>query len=438
MSGESINSYLSVVSFGLLGFDTDEYKSRYPGIAMELLPVTTSSFDKENEPLLLCALHFLLSSLDAEGFTADIQNCWPYLDHKMKSGFKHSVYRSLESLQMRKVANFDDQLSADFWTCHLAIHGEEVWLLLRALTDICLDHAIDKLKPLNDAVLCQQNALTGPVGDAASPSTSSGDISGVNPSVPIRRKSVIQLQTEAMQGISRVGSFLVRHPPAHNNSHEASVAARTQLLLFIGEEQRKVEELITLGIAKHNRISDYMHELEERLKTAQASLAHSHKVAHSRAGVRKESVFALTDAGRQLRVTKLEKISAALILLEDLAASPLLTQTSARLAEEENSNSSSKSSSSSAGAESVNKEADAPMPVGGTVGSGASAEDSAAGRYQYRGSGERDFESRVEAGKQELLQQASLVYAIEALVNSLHDVNVVCHASAAGHSAARR
>jgi hypothetical protein len=390
---------------------------------MELLAVTSNSFDKENEPLLLCALHFLLSTLDAEVFTGDIQNCWPYLDHKMKSEYKHSVYRSMERLQMRKAANFDDQLSADFWTCHLAIHGEEVWLLLRILTDICLDHALDKLKPMMNSGA--NNLLTFPALETESHAASNGDISGVNPSAPVRRKSVVQLQTEAMQGISRVGSFLVRHPPAHHNSQEASAAARTQLLLFIGEEQRKVEELITLGIAKHNRICDYMQELEERLKIAKASLAHSQKQLRS-AGGQKESVFALTQAGRQLRVTKLEKISAALILLEDLAASPLLAQTSARLAEENTSTS----------AESDTKAENTSL-ISSTVGRGASLDDGKEGS-RYRGNRERDFESKVEAGKQELLQQASLVYAIEALVSSLHEVNVLCHVSAAGHSAARR
>jgi hypothetical protein len=390
---------------------------------MELLAVTGNSFDKENESLLLCALHFILSSIDTEEFVPAIETCWPYLDHKMKSDFKHAVYRSLERLQMKKVVNLDDQLSADFWTCHLAIHGEEVWHLLRILTDVCLDHAIDKLKPMKTAAVHVDPPVPGS-DTLVAQSSFSGDISGINPSAPIRRKSVVQLQTEAMQGISRIDSFLVRHPSAHNNTPEANTAARTQLLLFISEEQRKVEEIITLGIAKHNRVCDYMEELDERLKIAKTSLARSQKQLRSTG--QKESVFALTEAGRQLRVTKLEKISAALILLEDLAASPLLAQTSARLAEE-------KSSLTSA---EYGADSDASAP--GSASRSASPEGK---KSRNRGNGEADFDSKVEAGKQELLQQASLVYAIEALVNSLHDVNVVCHASAAGHnghSAVRR
>ena len=131
----SVDAQLTVTTLALLGFNTDEYQATYPGMVKELRPINVNSFEKENEHLLLCCLHFLLVRLDYEDFAYSIEFCWPYLSQKSKIEYKRAIYSSFGRLQDKGIANVFACETPEFWSLHLNARGGEVWTLLRLLTE---------------------------------------------------------------------------------------------------------------------------------------------------------------------------------------------------------------------------------------------------------------------------------------------------------------
>lgn len=317
MTEVNIDAYLSVTSLGLLGYNTDEYKQLYPGIAMELPPIKLSTFDKESESSLLCCLHFLLSRLDYDEFTYSIQDCWPYLCSKSKSDFKHATVSCLRKLQMQGTVNVFERISPQFWGSHLTVKGPEVWLLLRILSDMCVEFAIKALSPPSTStVTCSDVPIMcslSPALDRDSPAIAEPGSEG---SKKQRRKSIVQQQSEEFHSISHKETFDNGRSPDNANMDRAS------LLAYIVEMQHQVEEMIVSNIAKQNRQQAYLEELDQRLKTARTQLDNSQRRAQK--SIKQGGVFALSESGRKTRVAKLEKISASLRLIEHLSEASLL------------------------------------------------------------------------------------------------------------------
>jgi hypothetical protein len=135
-----INAELTIGSLMVLGFNANDYVENYPTIAWGMTNLTVYSFDKHNEKSLMIALHFLLNKLDGE-FTDAIKTSWPYTDVKTKNETKRAIQSSFERL-VRK-----NWLAASM--CKSSIlsvsKGPEVWTLLRALTDICVEVVIAEM-----------------------------------------------------------------------------------------------------------------------------------------------------------------------------------------------------------------------------------------------------------------------------------------------------
>ena len=324
MADANINAYLTVTSLGLLGYNTDEYKYLYPGIAMELPPIKLNTFDREAEASLLCCLHFLLSRLDYEEFPYIIEECWPYLCKNTKADFKNAVLGSLRKLQMQGTVNVFHQISPQFWSLKLNVKGPEVWLLLRILSDRCVEFAIKTLSP--PPVVTQSENQYVPIfespnlGGESSPAIESNGHSSSQSnesSKKPRRKSIVQLQSEENQSISHAADAF-----RNGMSPDPTHMDRNNLLSYIAEIQHQVEEAIVTNIAKQNRQHAYMEELDMRLKDARSLLDSSQRRIHK--SMKQGGLFALSDGGRKFRVSKLEKISASLRLIEHLSESTLL------------------------------------------------------------------------------------------------------------------
>ena len=144
----------TIVSFTLLGLSFDHYPT------LTNYQLTTSSFDRTNEKLLLHLLHFLLIKLDAS-FAANVSCCWPYFEVKEKNEFKRIV-----SSFIAKVSSSNPNLSnADFRTSLLTVaKGSAVWVLLGRLCDTALELSIRALTRINQI----QSSVTMSMDQSAS------------------------------------------------------------------------------------------------------------------------------------------------------------------------------------------------------------------------------------------------------------------------------
>jgi hypothetical protein len=429
MAKRSVDCHLVITSLGLLGFNTDEYRTDYPGIAIELPPIAASSFTRGDEPLLLCALHFLLSRADSDEFPHATEPCWPYLNNQARNEFKRIVYRSLRHIQQTRAVDVGELMPPQFWECNLVLSADETWKLLRALTDVCLDIEIDRLRPrtassTSSSSFASENALRSGQRERSNSITTETDGTIQASGIPFRRKSIVQQQTEIFKSLSKIDSFIVRNGSVEDMN--SALSTRTQFLVYIDEEQHKVEELMTLYIAKHNRIRAYMNELDSRYRAAHAAIEKAQKRLSSTAQ-QEEETYALTEAGRKARVTKLERLHAALSLLTDLAQSPVLADASQRLADSKATLQSPEIAGKDASDPTASDDAARAYLSNGTVANTAADSNTTdATRKLQRNA--VDFEVRVEAGKAELLQHASLLYAIEALITRVQHTNAMFHA----------
>jgi HAUS augmin-like complex subunit 6 N-terminus len=123
---------LVIRSLALLGFST----GAYPALSIcEILP---SDFDRTNERLLLCLLHFLLSRLDVT-FSASVSSCWPYYETKEKNEFKRIVSAYIDGVSSKNPS----VTYSDFRSSLLSVaKGSTVWSLLKRLSDDVLDLTI--------------------------------------------------------------------------------------------------------------------------------------------------------------------------------------------------------------------------------------------------------------------------------------------------------
>jgi HAUS augmin-like complex subunit 6 N-terminus len=131
-SSSDRNPVLVIRSLVLLGFSTEAY----PALSIrEILP---SAFDRTNERVLLCLLHFLLSRLDVS-FDASVSSCWPYYETKEKNEFKRIV-----SAYIDRVSSKNSSVTySDFRSSLLSVaKGSTVWSLLKRLSDDVLDLTI--------------------------------------------------------------------------------------------------------------------------------------------------------------------------------------------------------------------------------------------------------------------------------------------------------
>eukprot|EP01040_Poterioochromonas_malhamensis_P020140 gene20140-23984_t len=93
--------HLTINSLILLGFNSDEYIQIYSGIAFDLVPLESTSFDRTNERMLMVILHYLLLILDEDEFATSIQPYWPCLDNNEKRRYQRAIMDSLARLVAR-------------------------------------------------------------------------------------------------------------------------------------------------------------------------------------------------------------------------------------------------------------------------------------------------------------------------------------------------
>lgn len=129
------NSVLVIRSLALLGFST----AAYP--ALSILEILPSAFDRTNERLLLCLLHFLLTRLESS-FSANVSSCWPYCETKEKNEFKRIVSAYIDGVSSKN----SSITYSDFRSSILSVaKGPSVWSLLKRLSDAVLDLTIEAL-----------------------------------------------------------------------------------------------------------------------------------------------------------------------------------------------------------------------------------------------------------------------------------------------------
>ena len=192
----------------------------------------------------------------------------------------------------------------------------------------------------------------------------------------------MQQQTEALESLSKVDSFIVRR----SSISEEKLSSRTQLLHYIVEEQRKVEDLMSLYIAKRNRQHAYLQELDQRLRTARIRIEKSQKQIEK--SIKQEgNLYAITQAGRKERVTKLEKMTLSLRNIEKLVHQPEWMETIGKLGIPTNENGNLGIQTTTIGK--LENELIIPFTV------------------------------RLESGKRELLEYGSINHAVEALQHSV-------------------
>jgi hypothetical protein len=128
----------------------------YLGLSLEAYPalgcqqLAHSSFNRTNEKLLLCLLHFLLDRLDPS-FAVSISSNWPYFETREKNEYKRIVTIYI----MRVSSNNPGINMSDFRSSLLSVaKGPAVWALLKKLSDAALELSIRSL------VLSNQNQAT--------------------------------------------------------------------------------------------------------------------------------------------------------------------------------------------------------------------------------------------------------------------------------------
>ena len=320
MSAINLNAHLTVSSLGLLGFNREDYKEHYAGLTKELSAITTSSFDRENECELLCCLHFLLIRLDYEVFSRDIQKCWPYLHRTSKYEYKRAVNASLQRLDLQKKSPLFTEISPAFWTSDYIVKGPDVWILLRILTDLCVDMAINALggNAVDYSVVYEGDNQKHNNADT---------IVEIPKDLAIRRQSLSSLSFAGFQSISNIDLKVITDTPL--SPPPLPGPSREQLLSCISEHQKQTEQMLTQRINKQNRHCSYMEELEQRRKAAKSKIDVAKR--KMRKSLKSGDFFAHTEAGRSSRAMKLEKMASSVRLLQELSQSELLMKASAFL-----------------------------------------------------------------------------------------------------------
>lgn len=285
-----ITAHLVVNSLILLGFNTDEYISIYSGIAFDITPVTTKTFDKPNEKMLSIILHYLLCILDRDEFLLSIEKCWPFLDAKEKQLFKKALHISLIRLIERGVvpnALYKGSLLTQ-------ASGREVWQLLHLLTDRAVDHMLRELREAQfpEAISADSALTSSSHHNTDSASSSSTVVTG-----------------------------------------SAGSVTREVLLTDVDEKIEIVRQLILHCHDERQAWGDYLEELEGRLAEAKRSIKQTEEKL--REIHLQDEYNILGEQGRAKRMKLIARINSQKDLLASFLASPLLQDVDKYLREEE-------------------------------------------------------------------------------------------------------
>lgn len=262
------NAEITIRSVLVLGFNLEDYTNNFPTIGVGLEILNVNSFVAKNSKALLVVLHFLLIMLDTEAFCASITYCFPYRDINEKNEFRHCILKSLERLVDRGL------LPADLVRASLLLQaqGNEVWLLLRALTDVALDHAITTM-----------TAAQG--GD-----TENSLVAAIN-----------------------------------------SLTSVEDLHQQIEEEFMSVRQTVLKTMNRQACQKDYMEELDNRIKQASVDIEDiKRNISEMLQG---DHAHVFTQVGREQRAAIMAQLDSSKVILQALADSALLVKAS-ELAEE--------------------------------------------------------------------------------------------------------
>lgn len=255
-SNSQLQATLVLNSLALIGFNANDYLETYSGIAITLPPLTINIFDRPNDRMLLIILHYMLCILDCNEFQANIKDCWPFLDNKEKNNFKKAVHQSLTRLFNRHIIPRGGYKST---ILNLA-SGFDVWVLLRNLSDACLNILL--------------NYHEQP------------DASEIDSSLSYSQQSIHDLLTQIQ---------------------EESMCVKNQITEYINNQQSN---------------SDYLQELDVRLLTAEKQIETTEKQLYAKHLHDEHHI--LGESGRLKRLQMIKKINKQLDLLQDFSDSNLI------------------------------------------------------------------------------------------------------------------
>jgi DNA-binding PadR family transcriptional regulator len=324
--------------------------------------------------------------LDYNLFSRSIQNCWPCITGKSKLDFRKAVASCISRLQADHQSfgySLGSLKSLPKWSiCSGSWKESESWATLRLLSDVCVEMAIHTLGGDEDTDHHHQhNSNSNHKSNGVHSSEDAVHLADCDPFAALaleipnelaRRKSIHRLQAQGFLSISsepgghvsatadgaavlktRRGSNdatllsaiissqtngLSPFPSAYPGATGASAATaasassttatphgppgREQTLAHIEEHHNKIEKILVTHIAKQNRFNTYLNELEVRLETANKAI----ETSQVRIGktMKPGVLCVLTEAGKKLRVAKLEKIASSVQLLRELTQAELL------------------------------------------------------------------------------------------------------------------
>jgi hypothetical protein len=305
-----ITAHLTVNSLILLGFNTDEYTQIYSGIAFDITPVNTKTFDKPNERMLFVILHYLLCILDREEFLLSIEKCWPFLDNKERNQFRKALHISLIRLIERGVMPNSLYQQSLLTTAS----GNEIWSLLHFLTDRALDQVLQQFRE-NQFPEQTNNAH---IHSSAFPTSF--------------------LQNEHSHPHSNYHNKDDENStdPGNNSIVSSSLTGGTNtrevLINQIDERVHDVKVLILQFNDERKQWEEYLRELDHRLALAKKSIkATEQKLRELHL---QDEYNILAEQGRAKRTKLLARVAAQKQLLNSFLNSPLLTDVDKYVQEE--------------------------------------------------------------------------------------------------------
>lgn len=253
MQQDKLNLEVLVIrSFSLLGLTLEAY----PTLGGQQL--AHSSFNRTNEKLLLCLLHFLLDRLD-QTFASSVSSNWPYFETREKNEYKRIV-----TVYILRVSSSNPAISmSDFRSSLLSVaKGPSVWVLLKKLSDAALELSIGSLVLSNQnhatvaMTLRQSNGLWATLGSANNEELSAA-IKNEYDCIVREGKQCISRQNEQMKYSSELDARL---KAATKNIHEVKT---NMLKISKSEEVRFLSEAAVIERS----------ELIMRVKEMQAALS---------------------------------------------------------------------------------------------------------------------------------------------------------------------
>lgn len=190
-----------------------------------------SSFDRKNERLLQVVLHYLLLILDTDSFLAAITQCWPCLDYKEKNLYYTAVHESVTRLVQKNVIPGNVYKSS---LLSMAA-GEEIWNLLKSLSDACLDQMISTL-----IAEAETDETTTPKDQRARNIEDKDDLlKAVEEEFHALRATLLQMRNERREW----HDYIVELDDRMTNARKQAIKLETQMKEQLqGEEQEVLSE----------------------------------------------------------------------------------------------------------------------------------------------------------------------------------------------------